>query len=255
MIHLSQMFVQNIGNATFQLTQLRNKTVVTSYGRFPLANDYLCWLHNALFSDYSTVTYLLTNMPDIDCFDLRPVYCILRSSLEKYADILNLFMKRDLYYAYLIYLNSDSTSRALKSTGDKEGGERFRKEADQNIETVKKNFNVTKCNRLTRYYLLGDFNSLPAIQNMPNILEFNRTLFSIDSKFSQLLHNNIETFSSNNFEKSYEILKYTHYMMYISLCLLELYYQMNFPEIASSQYFLLSLINDLKTNQALAMLL
>ena len=52
--------------------------------------DYYCWLHNAIVADYNTVTFLLKQMPDINQFDLRPIYCILRSTLEKYADVINL---------------------------------------------------------------------------------------------------------------------------------------------------------------------
>lgn len=55
----------------------------------PMVQDYPFWLYQALHADYETISFLAKSMPNIERFDLRPLYCILRSSLEKYADIAN----------------------------------------------------------------------------------------------------------------------------------------------------------------------
>lgn len=227
MILLNYYLIQNIDGATTNFGRLLGETCVLRYNNGVLAQDYFCWLNNAIFADYSTITFLLRNMSDINLSDLRPIYCILRSTLEKYADILNLYIKREPYYAYIRYLNSDSASRAFKATGDTANEKVKKKEAIFFANSVKQSFNTNICNRTTRYYLLGEFNKLPQLTNLPFILEFNKSISNLDSRFSQILHNNIELNNRNNFENSNEILKSIHYIMYMSLCLFQSYYQYN----------------------------
>ena len=61
-------------------------------------------------------------MSDIDYFDLRPLYCILRSSLEKYADLANLCAKGRTYEWYLWYLNFESNAMEAYTAGDSRKG-------------------------------------------------------------------------------------------------------------------------------------
>ena len=38
-----------------------------------MLQDYPFWLYNAIFADYSTISFLAKCMSDIDYFDLRPL--------------------------------------------------------------------------------------------------------------------------------------------------------------------------------------
>ncbi|MCD2348877.1 hypothetical protein [Clostridium guangxiense] len=249
MMQLNYTLMQNIDVITNNLSQLRDETLRTQNNNGIFAQDYFCWLNNAVFADYSTITFLLKSMPDINQFDLRPIYCILRSSLEKYADILNLYIKGNAYYAYMNYLNSESASKEFKAKGDIENGIIKKNEANEYANSVKQTFNINICNRTTRYYLLGEFNRLPQIGNLFFILEFNRNIVRLDSRFSQILHNNIESNSSNNFQKTNEILKSIHYMMYMSLCLFQVYYNLNTPQINQGIQYLKNAIDIINNNQ------
>lgn len=251
MMQLNYFLRQNIDVTTTNLLQLSNETRRIQYKNGVLAQDYFCWLNNAIFADYSTITFLLKSMPDINQFDLRPIYCILRSSLEKYADILNLYIKGEPYYAYMNYLNSDSASKAFNVNGDIENGTIKKNEANEYANNVKQTFNVKICNRITRYYLLGEFNKIPELDNLPYILDFNKSIISLDSRFSQILHNNIESSIINNFKKTDEILKYIHYMMYISLCLFQRYYNCNIPQVNQGIQYLKSTIDIINSNQGI----
>lgn len=252
-MRLSYAMTQNIDAVTYQLSVLRTKTYQYMINNKIMAIDYLCWLHNAVFADYSTITFLLKSMPEINEFDLRPIYCIMRSTLEKYVDIVNLYTKREAYYSYLNFLNIDSNSKAFKADGDYEKYNQYKKQADEYASEVKKNFGLPMCNRLTRYYLLGDFNKLPQLSSFPFVLEFNQNISKLDSKFSQILHNNKPLDNSNNTIKVKEILKYSHYMMWMSLGILQVFYNFNSPEISNGLFHLQNAINCIHSNQDITM--
>ncbi|OBR96835.1 hypothetical protein CLRAG_03440 [Clostridium ragsdalei P11] len=250
-MNLNYSLCQNIDVATTNLWQLRNDTCRIRWNDIVIAQDYFCWLNNAIFADYSTITFLLKSMPDINQFDLRPIYCIMRSSLEKYADILNLYIKGKPYYAYMNYLNCYSASRTFKANGEIDIATNKSKEADEYKNIVKQTFNTDTCNRTTRYYLLGEFNKLPQLDNIPFVLEFNRNIANLDSRLSQILHNNVESNISSNFKKTNEIIKSIHYMMYISLCLFQIHYNWYTLQINQGLQYLKNAINIINDNQAI----
>jgi len=175
---------------------------------YPLAQDYCFWLYNGLSEDYQTITFLVSNMININHFSLRPLYCILRSSFEKYADILNFIVHQSKYHYYVNYLNNRSV-----------GNEQYVVD-EQNVKT---SFNLTVCNRKTRYYLLGQANKF-LDANYQVITEFNRNLSELDSYYSQLLHNNLDVKITPNYQKIVEILKQLQCMMYATTVLIKGHY-------------------------------
>lgn len=186
-----------------------NVNIPTQNGQqYPLAQDYCFWLYNGLNEDYQTITFLLSNMINVNYFSLRPLYCILRSSFEKYADILNFIVHQSKYYCYVNYLNNKSV-----------GNEQYIFD-EQNVKST---FNLSVCNRKTRYYLLGQANKF-LDTNYPVISEFNRNLAEMDSYYSQLLHNNLDVQLTPNYQKIVEILKQLQCMIYATTVLIKGYY-------------------------------
>lgn len=197
--------------------------------------DYYCWLHNAIVADYNTVTFLLKQMPDINQFDLRPIYCILRSTLEKYADVINLFHYGQPYEQYLWYLTH-------QSQGDEDLAEGFSKHAKEHL-------NLPKCNRNTRYYLIDKRNSLYRVsQVVPQVPVISKKLKNIDSKYSRILHNNIDPHTVSRVEEVIELLLHLHYMMYTSTILFSHYYHLDSTVVSSALTNLYSAIHQISNS-------
>ena len=196
-----------------------------------MLQDYPFWLYHAIFADYSTISFLAKCMSDIDYFDLRPLYCILRSSLEKYADLANLCAKGRTYEWYLWYLNFESNAMEAYTAGDSREGASLRRKADSYKRQFMERWEISRCNRLTRYYVLGDFNQLIQGSVSPDIVQFNRSLSKIDSKCSQILHNNVTFAARHNREEIKDILTYIHYIMWTSQWMLPRFYSWNLPEL------------------------
>lgn len=255
---LKTNFVQSMLESSNLLEQIRIKSFslalpsnTLSPDNIPLACDYFCWLHNGIAADYSAITLLLANTADLNILQLSPIYGILRGTLEKYADVLNLYMKRAPYFDYLNFLNHDARATYEKKCGNSDQAEHYRQMALEASKHVCKNFNTDRCNRLTRYYLLGDFNKLPCLEQLPFIRNFNLFLWKYDSYFSLILHNNVEPLYRTIEEKIEEILKILHYMTYTSLCLLEIYYPWPAPEIKYGQCQLFNIVNLLHSSDSL----
>lgn len=256
MVQLSYELKENMIRVNENLAVLCGLTRDIQYRDGKLAQDYFCWLNNALYADYSAIFCLLSNLYDINKVDLRPIYCIMRSSLEKYADILNLVERKEEYYPYLQYLNDSSMARLLKENyiyyanskeeedDLKKKADDFKKSADENNKRVKESLKQKHCNRRTRYYLareLSEINELFSKSDdsykyiIPNDIcdffkshsksyDFSKKLLERDSKYSQIAHNNIEIDADDNPTKVKEILINVNYMMLDSVYLLGYYY-------------------------------
>ncbi len=174
-------------------------------GQYPLSQDYCFWLYNGLIEDYQTITFLVSNMLNINYFSLRPLYCILRSSFEKYADVLNFVVHGSKYLYYVNYLNNMAVGNEQCIVDE---------------QNVKSSFNIAVCNRKTRYYLLGQANKFLG-ENYPGIADFNRNLADMDSYYSQLLHNNLDVNLVPNYQKIVEILIQLQCMMYATTVLIK----------------------------------
>lgn len=232
MLKLNSKLVETCDSATQALRFLEGVTKTQACAHNVVwASDYFCWLHNALLADYATITFLFKTMQDIESFDLRPIYCIIRSSLEKYADILNLYTYGSRYAYYLMYLSFYSSVIYLKNCQrtnheDILIKEKQRDEARQNFfNNFAAELHTKICNRKTRYFLLWKANALSILNEQDDICAFNKEISQLDSKYSQILHNNAEYHPQNNLYKTQEILRYVHYMMFVSLRLFPEYYR------------------------------
>lgn len=197
-----------------------NNFVCINSEKVPLAGDYCFWLFNGLSEDYQTITFLLNGMNDVNFFSLRPLYCILRSSFEKYADILNFIFYKDTdkdYNLYISYLNT----HAVNNPNYKIYEERF-----------KSIFEMKYCNRRSRYYLLKLANEYfflleqadHNLQYYP-ISKFNEDIINYyDHYYSQLLHNNLDYKFEPNWKRIVDILKQLQSMIFATTSLLPNYY-------------------------------
>ncbi len=203
---------------------------------------WICWYYNAIVSDYVAITSLFQNMNDVEKVDLRPLFCILRSTLEKYADLANVFMKQHVYLDYIEHLNVKSASKFYEASGDENQAKMCRQKAYEYAKNVKYHYRIPVCNRLSRYYLIKDLSFSDEIKKLSYIREYNKTLTTIDSKYSQLLHNNLEVLFIDNYVKSNEIITFLHYMMYVSTLLIDSYFKKEKLFLESHRFF--TITND-----------
>ena len=105
-------------------------------------------------------------MNDFEQFDLRPIYCILRSALEKYTDILNLFTHGDNYHHYLNYLNL--SSQAMLERSESKNANASQNKADEFQLQVKNLFKQDKCNGFILQYECNVILSFTVLQLLPN---------------------------------------------------------------------------------------
>ena len=111
-------------------------------------------------------------------------------------------------------------------------------------------YRIPVCNRLSRYYLIKDLSFTEEVKNLSHIRDYNKILTTIDSRYSQLLHNNLEVMFSDNYVKANEIITYLHYMMYISTLLIDSYFKKEGFFIERHRFFQISkdtinLLNDI----------
>lgn len=222
-----------------------------SIGGRPMLQDYPFWLYHAVFADYSAVTFLTKCIAAVEYFDLRPLYCILRSTLEKYADLANLYAKGRGYENYLWYLNFESNSIEAFASGDGTKGREFRRQAESYKRICMDSFCLSRCNRLTRYYLMRDFNERIRWEERSFIIPFNKHISHIDSKCSQILHNNVTFTARVPQEELLDILLYMHYAMWTAQMLLPQFYSWPLPEIQEGSVMLRRAIDCIHTGCAL----
>ena len=117
------------------------------------------------------------------------------------------------------------------TAGDGREGAALRRKSASYKRQFMERWEISRCNRLTRYYVLGDFNQLIQGSVSPDIVQFNRSLSKIDSKCSQILHNNVTFAARHNREEIKDILTYIHYIMWTSQWMLPRFYSWNLPEL------------------------
>lgn len=142
--------------------------------------------------DIASIYLILSHGQDeFSCFFEGPVIGIMRSSIEKFADIINLSIYGNQYNPYLTFL-ADNPSNPR----------------NQNLEMHLKNtLHQNKITRKTRYYLLREFTN--RIENYPESLrDFNNELPRLDSRFSSKLHNNPDPYYESDDFKINEIIHY-----------------------------------------------
>lgn len=154
--------------------------------------DYPFWLYNNVASDYFSIINLLNNQETVFLNQLpypinylRPIYCILRSTLEKHADILNYLCWGDAYIGLLEHLNDLSAYLMNKKNSTKP-------QLDSKIQDQLKLGPNRAVTSSTRFFLLNRFNDIYYSQ-YHNIVDFNKKCSTLYSSFSQQLHNNRDT--------------------------------------------------------------
>lgn len=226
-MRLNNVLNQNISEAKACLFGLKSETFRLPFNGKVWAQDYFCWLENSIIADYETITFLFQNMTDINVCDLRPLYCILRSSLEKYADTMNFVSWGREYEMYLQYLNLQAAAREEWRKQDSQNAQRISEEAEKQKNTFQERFHLKKCNRYTRYYMLRESNGLLQ-EHERKVGDFNKRLACLDSKCSRIHHNNLDMEWKSNKDKAEEILRTIHLIMYDSLNLFLQYYGDNY---------------------------
>jgi hypothetical protein len=250
-MHTSSILNQYMDGAAAAIRQITQAARQSCAGGKPMLQDYPFWLYNAVFADYSAVTFLTKCISAVEYFDVRPLYCIVRSTLEKYADLANLHAKGRVYENYLWYLNFESNSLESFAAGNDEKGREFRRQAESYKRICMETFGLSRCNRLTRYYLMRDFNGLLSWEERSFIVPFNKKLSYIDSKCSQLLHNNVTFAARVSQEEIQEILLYMHYVMWTVQQLLPMFYTWPLPEIQEGSVQLRRAIECIHAGRAL----
>lgn len=213
-----------------------NTNFFTPNGKcYPLANDYCFWIYNGIIEDYQAIIFLISNLNNIYSTSLRPIYSVLRGTIEKYADVLNFSIYKDKYYSYISYLNFDSI-------GDKNSSLAY-------WEETKKLFNLRICNRKTRYYLLGQVNSI-IDEQFTKIIDFNRKLSEIDSYYSMMLHNNLDSQKIPNEQRIVDILTYLQYILYTATLSVNNHYKdlLDLTVISTTLFNIQELTNALNYN-------
>lgn len=217
-----------IDNAQYSLI---NQVHRGMYAGWVAQNDNFFILYNSIYSDYKIINYVLGSIYDLNSVDFNSLYCILRSTLEKYADLVNIFLYGDQkYISYLQFLHEDSLFIATKD-------ESYKNEKNKYLEIIKKDFeNDLKkgskevfFNRKTRYDLAKGFEKSYLFEQMKKgfipgitftITDFNNNLSNLDSNYSQILHNNLTPFifyNNNDSQiKASDIIKKIHCIMLVS---------------------------------------
>lgn len=232
-----------------------------------LIQDHPCFIMRRIISEH---THILRLLNDIDIFseDIGTLQCICRSLVENYADILNYSSYPDKYYNCLLYLNMSSDIRLLnsaKQNNQLDVLKRFINPNEQNINqklliklvdgyintlkaekikchnSIKNDFSDYKWSdkdikfglRTKRYELLEEFNKRH--QNDENIIMqqvilLNNNIIFLDSRLSQILHNNPETIYIDNPTKICELIKLLIYASYGALNAFFEYYSTIFDE-------------------------
>ena len=111
MLQLNSMIRVNINYVIENIEKMREMILDYHIEEKDEVTKWMCWYYNAVFSDYVAITSLFLNMKDLEKVDLRPLFCILRSTLEKYADLANVFMKGKIYLDYIEHLNVKSAAK------------------------------------------------------------------------------------------------------------------------------------------------
>lgn len=216
---------------------------ITTDARYFRRNEYGFWVYCNLLEDLIALVNLLRSYvcPGPYASIMRsgdPLYNLARSTLEKYADILNfnsLSLKFgngrrfDEYSNYLVF---------LKNAQDYE----YRKSPEYNTESLRLckmlGLGGKYVNRKTRYVLAKQEASFPWLpyQDQDKLRKFTETLSSLDAKFSPRLHGNPPDQEVNiydNIEKVYKLVVLVSIGAFTNFCQYE---NFSFANILYSPY-------------------
>lgn len=235
----NKMHINNINMLENQLAfTIQNNAQSMCYNKF-------YWLYNEIVSDYRIMTFVLTNIMDLNTINFNSIYNILRSTLEKYADFLNLYMYREKYLSYMEYLYQESNYRVLKKTASKRDIQLCKEQLKDYRKEIQDNFfnsdSKVFIERKTRYKLLESFNQTNVFANLSNspipmdraminsVINFNKDISFLDSKYSRFLHNSsVVLFNdTQGIDKAKEIMINIHFILYTANLLLWYYFGAN----------------------------
>lgn len=228
------------------INMLEDQLACLMYNNFQqIRNDKFYWLYNEIISEYKIITFVLTNIGNLNAINFNSIYNILRSTLEKYADFLNLYMHREKYISYMEYLYQESNYRVLKKTSSKKDAQMFKDQLKEYKKEIQDNFfnGDTKVfiGRKTRYELLELFKQTDVFTNLSNspmqmdramidlVVEFNKMISFLDSRYSKILHNSslVLLNDEQGIEKAKEIMANIHFILYAANFLLWYYFGSN----------------------------
>lgn len=240
-----------------------------------LFQDYPCFIMRRIISEHTNVLRLLNNI-DIFSEDVGTLQCICRSLVENYADILNFSSYHRKYYNCLLYLNMSSDIRLLNSAKRNNQIDILRRFMNLNEQEVNQELLIKlvdgcintlkaekiKCHgsikndfsdykwsdkdikfglRTKRYELLKEFNE--RYQNngdvvMQQVILLNNSINFLDSRLSQILHNNPETIYIDNPTKICELIRLLIYASYGALNAFYEYYNSNITAFNENEYWI-----------------
>ena len=196
-----------------------------------------------IMEDFNVLSYWIETCMDFNQFELTPLFCVLRSTIEKYADLVNFYYYGEGYTLFLNHLWFESQGR---------GSEEF---ALRNYEELKKwlvmkgvfsEENTAFANRVTRYYMLANFNSKfnTSFSNcgFESIILLNRKLRKLDSNFSSIIHDNPD-FNREKKVKVDEILDVLLHVAYSSILLIAEIEHINLYDSSKLSFYRTSLLD------------
>lgn len=240
-----------------------------------LFQDYPCFIMRRIISEHTNFLRLLNNT-DIFSEDVGALQCICRSLVENYADILNFSSYPDKYYNCLLYLNVSSDIRLLNSAKQNNQLDVLKRFINPNEQTInqelliklvdgcintlkaekikrhssiKNDFSDYKWSdkdikfglRTKRYELLEEFNKRHQNDEdiiMQQVLLLNNSINFLDSRLSQILHNNPETIYIDNPTKICELIRLLIYASYGALNAFSEYYNLNSAIFNGNEYWI-----------------
>lgn len=181
-----------------------------------IANDYCFWVYRNLTEDIAALSCLIGCTNQIEYITGWPILTILRSAIEKYADIVNFENLSCRYEEYLCYLAKNAAKEL-----DEEAKYRT-------VEELKKQFNVSYINPKTKYHLLKRVNHESPIQKEAH--GFNQGLSNMHSDLSKKLHGNPVIDGKTSMNHINETLRAIYYMVAVATEKLYKYENLNDPD-------------------------
>ena len=251
---LQNLFCINEGLHKMEKDALHIYCIDDDGKEWSLFQDYPCFIMRRIISEHTNVLRLLNNT-DIFSEDVEALQCICRSLVENYADILNFSSYHRKYYNCLLYLNMSSDIRLLNSARRNNQIDILRRFMNSNeqevnqellLKLVDAHINALEAKKTTyynfirndfsdykwsdrdikfglrtkRYELLKEFNKRHQNNGdvvMQQVILLNNSINFLDSRLSQILHNNPETIYIDNPTKICELIRLLIYASYGAL--------------------------------------
>lgn len=249
-LRLDSIFAKKIYNIYNKLekqgTYFQKIVFPKNQGKIVLTfDDYIPYLASEISIDFFVIFHSINGYRNIEQYDYRTQRDILRSMIEKYANILNLHVYGKKYYSYMELFNGSSRSSKDMHALFSGNYNALSKESKNLLSEIQENFNIKRVNRKTRYYLLSGFNRKYS-NRWPQIVKFNRTLADMDFQCCSACHNNRMAQIKPNWYRVQEVLRAIINIMFISQYIFSDYCKTRFIPNDFEQWKLLNLADSIE---------